>query len=280
MSVITFASSKGGAGKTTSAIVLATTLARNHKVVVIDADPARRLTSWSLKAPIPGRLSLEVSRGEDAIRDEIAEARKAAEFVIVDLHGDISMLNALAMSESDLVIIPMGDEQPDAEGAIETLAHLAKVARDTNREIPVRILFTRTQAAVKSRLAKSLNAQVRDRIGAFTTELHSRTAFASLHNYGGTLYELDPAEVSGIARAIGNAELFAEEVLQVLGWIKDIRGWSKPATTKKGKRNGTQSHRRVSGRRDAVAVGKDLDGLGAPAGADGADVCAHAGGHL
>jgi chromosome partitioning protein len=222
MSVITFASSKGGAGKTTSAIVLATTLARTVSVVVIDADPAKRLTSWAKKAKLPERLQVMQSQGEQHIHEEIERAAEQAAFVILDLEGAATRLNAYAMGESDLVIIPMGDEQPDAEGAIETMAQLMLESKSMRREIPARILFNRTQAAVKSRLARSLNAQVRDKIGSFETELHTRTAFSSLHSLGGTLYQMKPTEVSGVNRAIANAELFAEELLRTLAWIQEL----------------------------------------------------------
>ena len=239
MSVITFASSKGGAGKTTSAIVLGTILGRNHKITLIDADPAQRLMSWAGKAALPERIKVVKTRGERFIQDEILEAKASCDFVLVDLEGAATRLNAYAMGESDLVIIPMGDEQQDAEGAIETLAQLGMEARAMRREIPVRILFCRTQAAVKSRLARSLNAQVRDKVGAFQTELHARTVFSSLHNLGGTLYDMNPSEVTGVAKAIGNAELFAEELRHVLGWAETIKGWSRKAQAKKELNHGS-----------------------------------------
>lgn len=238
MSVITFASSKGGAGKTTSAIVLATTLARNHRVAVIDADPAQRLISWSKKAKLPRRLTAFSTRGERFIQDEIDDAAEKSDFVIIDLEGAATRLNAFAMGGSDLVVIPMGDEQQDAEGAIETLAHLALEARSMRREIQVKVLSARTQAAVKSRLAKSLNAQVRDKVGAFSTELRNRTAFAALHILGGSLYDMDPKEVTGVARAIGNAELIAEELKNFLGWVYDARGYE----FQKSQRNKEMDH--------------------------------------
>lgn len=235
MPVIAFASSKGGAGKTTSAIIMATTLARNGNVVVIDADPAQRLMSWAEKGPLPERLKIITSKGERFIHDEISDALAVAKYVIIDLEGAATRTNAYAMGESDLVIIPMGDDQPDAEGAIETLAQVALEARALRRDIPVRILFARTQAAVKSRLAKSLNAQVRDKVGSFTTELHARTAYASLHHFGGTLHSLDTVEVSGVARAIANAELFVEEVLGIMEWAAEL----KTPKTLKENHNGT-----------------------------------------
>lgn len=223
MPIISFASSKGGAGKTTSAIVLATTLARRHKVVLVDADPAGRLRSWASKAPLPGRLSVQATQGERFIQEELLAAEDQADFVIVDLEGAATRLNAIAISESDLVIVPMGDEQQDAEAAIETLAQVALESQGGRREIPVRVLFARTQAAVKSRLARSLNAQVRDRVGSFQTELHNRAAISWLHNLGGTLYDMNPEEVTGVARAIANAELFAEELEKLMAWLAAAR---------------------------------------------------------
>lgn len=221
MTTITFASSKGGAGKTTSAIILSMTLAQRNRVCVIDADPAQRLKAWADKAPLPAELQVVSCTSERKIHDAIAQAEREFDYVVLDLEGAATRLNAFAMGESDLVIIPMGDEHPDAEGAIETLAQVRLESRALRREIPVRILFARTQAAVKSRLAKSLNAQIRDKVGAFDIELHNRTAYSSLHNYGGTLHDLDRAEVSGVEKAMANADLFAEEVRELLYWVKE-----------------------------------------------------------
>lgn len=217
MPVIAFASCKGGVGRTTSAIVLATTLVRNHKVTIIDADPAARLVDWARQAPLPGRLKVLSSRGERFIQDEIEEADGDGAFVIVDLEGALTRLNAYVMGQSDLVVIPMGDEQQDAKGAIETLAQVSSEAKHTRREIPVRILFARTEEGkAKSGLAKSINEQVRARCNCFTTELRRLPAFSWLHNMGGTLYGLDPQEVEGLAQAIACTELLTEEVVEAL----------------------------------------------------------------
>ncbi|UOM37180.1 ParA family protein [Acuticoccus sp. I52.16.1] len=216
MPVISFASSKGGAGKTTSAIILATELAEGTDVVLIDADPARRLSRWSRLAPIPPRITLVTSAGERAIQDEIAAGRSRATFVIIDLEGAASRLNSFAIAESDLVIVPSGDEQQDADEAIETMAQIAMESRARRRDIPAAVLFARTNAAVKSKLEKHINSELRAAVRVFDTELHRRTAFSSLHNAGGGLRQLDPSEVSGIDKAIANAESFAAEVIDVL----------------------------------------------------------------
>ena len=47
MPVITFANTKGGAGKTTAVLLLATELAHlGHRVTVLDADPQYWVSRW------------------------------------------------------------------------------------------------------------------------------------------------------------------------------------------------------------------------------------------
>lgn len=216
MPVISFASSKGGAGKTTSAIILATELAQGTDIVLIDADPAARLTRWSKLSGLPPRIEVVTSQGERSIQDEIAAARTRATFVLIDLEGSASRLTSFAISESDLVIVPTGDEQQDADEAIETLTQVAMEGRARRLEIPAAVLFARTNAAVKSKLEKHINGQLRGATQVFETELHRRTAFSSLHNMGGGLRQLDPNEVNGIEKAIVNAQAFAAEVVDML----------------------------------------------------------------
>lgn len=220
MPVISFASSKGGAGKTTSAIVLGTTLSAGTSVVMIDADPAGRLASWSERTTLPQTLTIVRSGGERKIQDEIDRARREAAFVIIDLEGAATRANAYAMSESDLVVIPMGDEQQDADAAVDTLAQIAQEGRALRREIFAAVLFTRTKAAVKSRLAKEINAQMRGNVSSFKVELNDRTAFSSLHNLGGTLEDMDPREIGGLDKAKENASAFASEVIDILEEVR------------------------------------------------------------
>lgn len=216
MPVISFASSKGGAGKTTSAIILATELAQGADVTVIDADPAGRLTRWSTLSQLPARIEVVTSKGERSIQDEISEAQSRTAFVLIDLEGSASRVTSFAISESDLVIVPTADEQQDADEAIETLAQIAMESRARRRDIPAAVLFSRTNAAVKSKLEKHINGELRKSVRSFDTELHRRTAFSSLHNAGGGLRQLDPGDVNGIDKAIVNAQAFAAEVIDIL----------------------------------------------------------------
>jgi len=105
MPVISFASPKGGAGKTTAAMILATELAQKGLgVTVIDCDPRQWSVKWGQGGSVPTTMDIIAKPTEETIIDEIDEARRRSAFVIVDLEGTSSMLVAFAMTRSDLVI--------------------------------------------------------------------------------------------------------------------------------------------------------------------------------
>lgn len=107
MPTIVFASPKGGVGKSTSAVLLATELAtRGATVTTIDADPNKPLSRWARRPGKPDTLAVIADVTEDFIIDEIEKAAQKTAFVIVDLEGTASMMVGYAMSRSDLVIIP------------------------------------------------------------------------------------------------------------------------------------------------------------------------------
>ena len=161
MPVIAFANPKGGAGKTTSALLLASELAaRGARVTIIDADPERWISQWGA---LPGRPDTMIIIGdvtEDTIVDQIEAAASTTQFVVVDLEGTASLMVANAIGMSDLVIIPTQGASMDAKGAAKTIKLIRNQARMARREIPHAVLLTRTSAAVASRALKNVREQL------------------------------------------------------------------------------------------------------------------------
>jgi chromosome partitioning protein len=218
MPVLSFANTKGGSGKSTSALLLACELARQVSVTLIDADPRRPLIAWSKLAPLPARLSLINSQGERTIQDEIEEGRRSSAFTLIDLEGSASRLAGYAIGESDLVVIPSQEQHQDAQGALETLAEVRREGRARRREIPAVILFTRTKVAVKSRTNRHVSAQLREipDLDVLPVELAERDAYSALFTSGGSLYSLDPKEVNQIDKAIFNSQMVAQAIVNQL----------------------------------------------------------------
>lgn len=217
MPVITFASPKGGAGKTTSALVLATQLALRRPVTIIDADVNRPIEAWSRLPDKPANITVVADVTEANILDKIEEAAAGDPFVIVDLEGTASLTAALAISSADLVIIPLQASQLDANQAARALAQVKQQERVARRKITTRILFTRSSPAIRTKTSRALAVELAENgVVCFQTHLVEREAFKALFSFGGTLENLTTDQVSSSQNAIINARIYAAEVLAIL----------------------------------------------------------------
>lgn len=216
MPTIVLASTKGGCGKSTSAVLLAAELATNgYSVAIIDADPNQPISLWAARNGTPGLLKVISKVDESTIIDVIEAEEQVSTFVIIDLEGSANMTAAYAISRADLVIVPTQGSLLDAMEAMKSVALVKQQEKAFNKEIPYAVLLTRTSAAVRSRTLKDVVAQITGAgVQTFKTEIFERDAFRAIFSFGGTLHTLDPKQVSGIEAAIANALAFTVEVLQ------------------------------------------------------------------
>jgi chromosome partitioning protein len=229
MPTIVFASPKGGAGKSTSAAVLAAELARNGAAVIaIDADPNQPLSTWARRRRSgPGGLKVVDGVTEETIIDTVEGAAAEAPFVVVDLEGTASMTVAYAISRADLVVIPSQGSQLDAAEAAKAVRLIRQQEKAFGRAIPHAVLLTRTSAAIRPRTLQHIRAEFDAHgVPVLRTQMHEREAFRAIFSFGGTLEELDPAQVPNLAAAVSNAQSFAAEVVEMLrrGPAKPMRG--------------------------------------------------------
>ncbi len=232
MPVIAFANPKGGAGKTTAALLLASTLAsRGARIALIDADPERWITQWAKMGEHPDNLEVLSDVSEASILDQIEAASARSQFVIVDLEGTASLMVANAVGMSDLVVIPSQGGSMDARGAAKIIRLVRNQERMTRRAIPHAVLMTRTSAAVTSRALRNVQEQLkRANIPIFSTPIVERAAYRDIFDYGGLLSALPLGKVSNLGRAVENAEAFTGEVLARL---KQARGQGAPTQEEK-----------------------------------------------
>jgi len=215
MPTIAFATPKGGAGKSTSAVILATELAqRGAAVTVIDADPNRPVSQWAKRPGCPDRVTVIDRVSEDSIIETIEDAATKTAFVVVDLEGTASMTVAYAISRADLVIIPAQGSQLDAAEAAKAIRLIRQQEKAFSRRIPYAVLFTRTSPAIKPRTFQHIrNEFVEHGVPVFHTQVHERDAFRAIFSFGGTLEALDPNQVGNLTAAIGNARALAAEIV-------------------------------------------------------------------
>lgn len=220
MPVIVFANSKGGVGKSTSAVVLAQVLAkRGATVSLIDADPNQPLSQWWQRDPgrVPANLTLVPNVNENSITDAIDDAAGRSAFVIVDLEGSANLAVSYAIGRADLVLVPMQGSQLDADQSRRVIDLIRREEKAFRRAIPYAVFFTRTNAAIRSRDLQHIERDLKDNgVPLLPVELTERAAFRAIMQLGGTLYDLTNSEASKPEAAIENAEAFARAVTQML----------------------------------------------------------------
>ena len=225
MPIITFANPKGGAGKTTAALLLASELAsKGATVTLIDADPERWISQWGKLGEPPGIRILDGAT-EEGIVDMIDEAAGQAQFVIIDLEGTASLMVANAVGMSDLVIVPTQGGSMDARGAAKMIRLIRNQERMARRRIAYGVLLTRTSAAVTSRSLRNVREQLAQAgIDVFGVPIVERAAYRDIFDLGGLLRDLPPAQVSNLDRAIENAAAFSAEVLKRIRGTRALQG--------------------------------------------------------
>lgn len=217
MPTFVFANPKGGAGKSTSALVLATQLAlKGGDVTIIDADPNKFVHDWASLGK-PENITVVAAMSEETIVDEIQAATAKTTFVIVDLEGTASLMVAWAITQADLVIIPTQASRADAKQAGRAVRLIKNQEKVSGRRIPFAILYTRTNPAIRTRNLASIQQEFqKHNILAFRTHLHEREAFKALQSFGGTIEDLDASQVGGLENAIANAREYAIEAISIL----------------------------------------------------------------
>jgi chromosome partitioning protein len=217
MPVIAVANPKRGAGKSTAALVLGTTLAeKGATVTILDCDPNQPIAAWGRGKERPKlRVLSEISERE--IVSAIDAESEARQFVLVDLEGTASRMVSRALSRSDLVLIPMQASAVDAAQAARAVGLIREEEQVIRRPIPYRVLFTRTSPAIPTRAEKAIVAEMEtNKIAVLKNHLNERAAYKAIFANRQTLAELDQVKVSGVLAAIGNAERLAGEIVGVV----------------------------------------------------------------
>jgi chromosome partitioning protein len=218
MPVIAIASPKGGAGKSTTALVLGTTLAfKGATVSLIDTDPQGTVRKWAEGAQSKYSQYVQSVTDPNDVLSAIDNASEQNQFTLVDVQGRATLTIARVFSRADLVIIPMKASTPDAEEAAEAIQLIRNEEKALRRPIKYAMLFTMTNPGiVKKEEREIINRIEKAGLTRFSSQLNERSAFSRMHSFKTSLYEMDPKTVHDLNKAISNAETLAGEVINML----------------------------------------------------------------
>ncbi len=220
MRIIAFISPKGGAGKTTAALVLALGLVeRGQRVAMIDSDPNKPLIHWSKLASPPDGLTIHPAPMAEDIRDAHREAqRRDPDWILLDTEGSVRGAMAFTALRPDLILTPLAGSQLEANQAIKAAEMVREFGQRGGRFLPHRCLLTRIPAAIRPRSLKAVVEQLRQhQIEFLPTALLEKEAFRALFFIGGSFASVEAAGVTGTAAARKNADAYVEAVLDLMG---------------------------------------------------------------
>jgi chromosome partitioning protein len=137
--VVAIANKKGGVGKSTLAVNLASALAERRRVLLLDADPQGTAVEWSSA----GRLPVEVRAvptDADAKRLVREVETASADVVVLDLPPRSGAAFSAAFALASLVVVPVGASGADL-AATSRLLDLLREAREVNGDGKPRCLL-------------------------------------------------------------------------------------------------------------------------------------------
>lgn len=219
MPVIALASVKGGVGKTSALLSLASDLVLSgSRVSVLDADPnghASRIGAKMAKRLNGSAFSATGGVTEANILATIKQARTEVDYVLVDLPGVSSKLTLLGLARSDLVIIPVQASEMDIHDALQTVENVKQAAEAADRTIAACFLLSRWPVTIESRAAKETRKRLTTKapdVPVLQTPLMDRTALKEMTFNGAPPRLTDPA-----GNAAANVSSICQEVLALLG---------------------------------------------------------------
>jgi len=142
--IISFASSKGGVGKSTTCAAIAAKLAQDgDRVLVLDLDLNQTVARWGRKSRLK-TLTVETVEA-DAFTTTFREKLGGGSFdhILIDLAGTREATLLKAMARSDLVIIPAQASEPDLREALVIIDDIRDVIEAGAANLRYRVLLTK-----------------------------------------------------------------------------------------------------------------------------------------
>jgi len=215
MPVITFANTKGGAGKTTAVLLLATELERmGFRVTILDADPQYWISRWRENSGDRTKVKVVPYVTQATLEKHIQDGKREADYVLIDLPGARTPLLAKAIGYSNHVLIPIQGCSMDAQGGAHVIELMQYLADRGNIHIPFSVVLTRVNSMVTTRALQVVKTLLAERkVRVLDTPIIERSAYRDLFDYGCSLYEMEAERFSNLDKAKENAAAFADEVL-------------------------------------------------------------------
>ena len=183
---------KGGVGKSTTAVHLATMLARTGKTLIIDGDPQASAASWSTwrqENPELQPSPTTVCLSGKAVLVEGKKLEANYDNIVVDAGGKDNPSLRSALLVADRAIVPIGASSFDT-AALSDMLSILQDAREFKPDLEVRVLLTRCDFRVVEN-SKTLDYLRFEKLIVLPTFVADRVAYKRAAERGSMVQELE-----------------------------------------------------------------------------------------
>lgn len=189
--VITLVNPKGGTGKTTLAIHLATAAQREgYSVTLLDTDPQGSCMDWRRRAldvesnPVPVVHTTDLQ----GLTDAVSDVAKDSDVVVIDGAARLQGMTGAVLSVADLALIPVQPSGLDLWGTME----VRDLVIDERQDRGLRAAYVASRRDVRTSLSKEVFNALRSE-GAGDLDVlpgtTQRVAYARSISQGRTVFD-------------------------------------------------------------------------------------------
>lgn len=192
--ILAILNQKGGVGKTTLSVHLATALARRgFRVLLVDADPQGSALDWSgIRAADP--LFSVIGLPKATLHRELPSIARDYDHVVIDGPPRVYDVARSAIMASDVVVIPVQPSPYDVWAAKEIVELLREAAAFKEN---LKSVFAINRKIAKTAIGRDVTEALAEyAIPILRAALCQRVSFAESAAQGSTVLELEPASLA------------------------------------------------------------------------------------
>lgn len=209
--IISFLNQKGGVGKTTLSINVATALAKNkQKVLLIDADPQNSSMDWAASRKRESLFTV-VGINKPIIHTEVRKLSKDYDHIVIDGPPRIYDVARSAIVASDVVIIPVQPSPYDIWAADEVVKLIKEVSEPLEGIKVIKSAFVINRKITNTAIGRDVIAALEPyNIDILDTHICQRVAYAESATSGMSVIELTDKD----SLAINEINSLTNEILE------------------------------------------------------------------